>query len=193
MKIGILVGSNRKLSNTMGLAQWVKHHLNGASCEIFTPTTELLTTPINFVAPMAVKSPEFYEDKVIRDYAKSIASCDGFVFISPVYNHSYSGQFKVMIDHLFHEFGKKPVVVLSQGPSAASVALDEMVKLAKKYSMEIVGETAIKIPYEYVSTAQRIAHNYDPEESVDAFLKDHETGLQDLLRKLTEFQTAQIP
>lgn len=187
MKVGIIVGSNRKLSNTLGLANWVKYYLSTVSKEIqiFTPTDALLTTPVNFVAPMAVKSADDYELPVIQQYSKDISACDAFVFISPVYNHSYSGQFKAMIDHLFNEFANKPVVVIAQGPSAAPSALEAMVKLAKKYSMNVVAETSIKIPYHYVSTAQRVSHAFNPEDPTDSFLKEYETTLIENLNKLS--------
>lgn len=189
MKIGILVGSNRKLSNSIGLAQWVQHHLSSVAeeCQIFTPTNEILTAQTNFIPPMAIKTVEGYESQVIQKYSRDISSCDGFIFISPVYNHSYTGQFKIMMDHLFHEFANKPVLVIAQGPSAAQTALDGMVGLAKKYSMNVIGGTSIKIPYEYVSTSQRISHDFNPEAKIDEFLKDHET---DLVSNLTSLLAA---
>lgn len=51
-------------------------------------------------------------------WSKIISEADGFVFISPEYNHSYSPSLKNAIDFLSNEWTHKPVAFVSYGSLA---------------------------------------------------------------------------
>src|SRR5664279_6593272 len=48
-------------------------------------------------------------------WAKTIASFDGFVFVTPEYNHSTSGALKNAIDFLYAEWNNKAAGFVSYG------------------------------------------------------------------------------
>ncbi len=41
--------------------------------------------------------------------AEKVTSADGFIIVSPEYNHSFPGEMKMMLDMLYKEYAKKPV------------------------------------------------------------------------------------
>lgn len=59
-----------------------------------------------------------YSKPYTKKWAKIIAQADGFIFVTPEYNHSTSGAFKNAIDYLYHEWKYKPVSYLSYGSEA---------------------------------------------------------------------------
>ncbi|MGF7228702.1 MAG: NADPH-dependent FMN reductase [Candidatus Saccharibacteria bacterium] len=56
-----------------------------------------------------------------QDYAKAwtdaIDSADGFIFVTPEYNHSYPATLKNAIDYLYSEWAHKPAGFVSYGAS----------------------------------------------------------------------------
>jgi len=41
--------------------------------------------------------------------SEKIAKADGFIIVSPEYNHGYPGELKIMLDMLYEEYARKPV------------------------------------------------------------------------------------
>ena len=58
-----------------------------------------------------------YQNEHTRQWADKIASFDGFVFVTPEYNHSTSGVLKNAIDYLYAEWNNKAA---GFGPTARS-------------------------------------------------------------------------
>jgi NAD(P)H-dependent FMN reductase len=52
-----------------------------------------------------------------RGWADSVNAADGFVFVTPEYNHGYPAVLKNAIDHLFQEWAHKPAAIVSYGAS----------------------------------------------------------------------------
>jgi NAD(P)H-dependent FMN reductase len=59
-----------------------------------------------------------YENDHTKVWSTRIAEADGFVMISPEYNHSYSPSLKNAIDYLYAEWLHKPVAFASYGMHA---------------------------------------------------------------------------
>ncbi|MDQ3239603.1 MAG: NAD(P)H-dependent oxidoreductase [bacterium] len=59
-----------------------------------------------------------YQNEHTKNWSKIVADADGFVFVTPEYNHSYSAVLKNALDYLFVEWHYKPVVFLSYGSLA---------------------------------------------------------------------------
>lgn len=113
----------------------------------------VLAEPINAVPPLLINTVENaedinkYESEIIKEYSRKMQTTDYFIFLLPVYNHSYPGTFKIMMDHLFNEFKNKKVYILGYGPGSPNTCVEDAVKLAKKFGMEVVGTNVIKMSY----------------------------------------------
>ena len=116
-KIGIIVGSTRPgrfgvqparwlldLANRRGDAEYVLVDIDAAGLPIFDE-------PV----PPAMRQPLHGHTKA---WAATIEPLDGFVFITPEYNHSTSGALKNALDFIFHEWNDKPAAFLSYGSAA---------------------------------------------------------------------------
>lgn len=158
--ISIFVGSSRKISRGKDISNWVQFLINenfntnkNFQINEFTPTypINVLSEPINSIPPLAIntiKNPsdiEKYESDLIKDFSTKISNSNAFIFILPVYNHSYPGSFKIMIDHLFHEFSNKPVYIISYGHSSPSLCTIDTIKLLNKLKMNIITTSDIKL------------------------------------------------
>jgi NAD(P)H-dependent FMN reductase len=67
-----------------------------------------------------------YANEHTRAWADKIASFDGFVFVTPEYNHSTSGSLKNAIDFIYGEWNDKAAGVVSYGVSLGLRAAEHL-------------------------------------------------------------------
>jgi len=80
-------------------------------------------------------SREARED-VARGWARTIAAADGYVVVVPEYNHGYPAALKNALDHLFHEWRRKPIGFVSYGGLSGGVrAVEQLRQVAVELAM----------------------------------------------------------
>jgi NAD(P)H-dependent FMN reductase len=63
-----------------------------------------------------------------RDWANRVDNADGFIFITPEYNHGYPAPLKNASDHLYREWGHKPAAIVSYGGLAGGYRAAEQLR-----------------------------------------------------------------
>lgn len=56
-----------------------------------------------------------YVSKLGKKWAGKIGEADGYIIVTPEYNHGYSAVLKNALDYVYKEWNKKPVAFLSYG------------------------------------------------------------------------------
>jgi NAD(P)H-dependent FMN reductase len=51
------------------------------------------------------------EQETAKKYIQKVTAADGFIIVSPEYNHGYPGELKMMLDMAYKEYNKKPVAI----------------------------------------------------------------------------------
>ena len=59
-----------------------------------------------------------YFNPIVTKWAEEINSADGFIIVTPEYNHSFSAPLKNALDYLYKEWNGKPVAFVGYGYSA---------------------------------------------------------------------------
>jgi NAD(P)H-dependent FMN reductase len=67
-----------------------------------------------------------YQNPHTREWANVIAQFDGYIFVTPEYNHSTSGVLKNAIDYLFSEWNDKAMGVVSYGAVGGARAAEHL-------------------------------------------------------------------
>ena len=67
-----------------------------------------------------------YEQPHTKRWAEKIASFDGFVFVTPEYNHATSGALKNAIDFLYAEWNNKAAGFVSYGAAGGARAVEHL-------------------------------------------------------------------
>jgi NAD(P)H-dependent FMN reductase len=75
--------------------------------------------------------------------SEKIARADGFIIVTPEYNHSYPGELKMMLDMLYEQYAKKPVGIcgVSSGPMGGSRAVEQLRLVCIEFHMLPIRES----------------------------------------------------
>lgn len=131
LRIAVILGTVRKGRFSEKSAQWIleqaKKH-GGASYELL----DLRDYPMPFLSdetPPSQVTDGNYPNEMVRSWAQKIRNSDGFIIVSPEYNHGTSGVLKNAIDHIYAEWNNKPVAFVSHGSAAGGARAVEHLRL----------------------------------------------------------------
>jgi NAD(P)H-dependent FMN reductase len=127
LKVGIIVGSTRPGRKAAAVAQWLHVLLKSrkdAEFEI-VDIDEYKLPLLDEPAPPSLGQRTKPHTKA---WSAKIASFDGFIFVTPEYNHGISGALKNAIDFLFQEWNNKAAGFVGYG-SAGGVRAVESLRL----------------------------------------------------------------
>jgi NAD(P)H-dependent FMN reductase len=110
IRIGIILGSTRPGRNGEHVAKWVYDMALRRSDTEFE-----LVDLADYPLPHLDEKPGEYQKEDTRVWANKIASFDGFVIVSPEYNHCPPGVLMNAIDFLKAEWRNKAVGIVSYG------------------------------------------------------------------------------
>jgi NAD(P)H-dependent FMN reductase len=125
LKIAIITGSTRPGRSGHAVARWV-HELARPRADAHFELVDIadFNLPL-FDEPMppSIGKPTKPHTKA---WADTIASYDGFVFVTPEYNHSISGSLKNALDFLLREWNDKAAGFVSYGGAGGARAVEHL-------------------------------------------------------------------
>src|SRR5436853_5772440 len=125
LKIGIIIGSTRPGRNGEGVAKWVyeiakkRRDAEFELVDIKAFNLPLLDEP---VPPIMGQ----YSKPHTKAWAAKVGSFDGYVFVTPEYNHGVPGALKNAIDFLFREWNDKAAGFVSYGGAGGARAVEQL-------------------------------------------------------------------
>ncbi len=133
-RIGIILGSTRPNRNGEQVAKWVYEIASQRSDAEFE-LVDLRDYPLPHLDEPLPPSMGQYQNEHTRQWADKIASFDGFVFVTPEYNHSTSGVLKNAIDFLYAEWNNKAAGFVSYGAVGGARAAEHLRLVAAELQM----------------------------------------------------------
>ena len=133
-RIGIILGSTRPNRNGEQVARWVYDIASRRSDAEFE-LVDLRDYPLPHLDEPLPPSMGQYTNEHTRQWAAKIASFDGFVIVTPEYNHSTSGVLKNAIDYLYAEWNNKAVGFVSYGGVGGARAAEHLRLVAGELQM----------------------------------------------------------
>lgn len=118
-----------------------------------------------------------YESPLQEKWAKKINSADGFIIVTPEYNHGYSAVLKNAMDYLWFEWNAKPVTFISYGGLSGGIrAVEQLRQVAVELEM---------IPIRHQVIIQRIRSAFDENgklKDYDFFTKQLNSTVEALIK-----------
>ncbi len=121
IRIAVIVGSTRPARRSRMVAEWVHEiavrHLTARATVDLVDLAEYELPLLDEPVPAAFGE---YRHEHTRRWAAAVGSYDGFVFVTPEYNHAVPAALKNAIDFLFDEWQDKAPASPATGYTAAS-------------------------------------------------------------------------
>jgi NAD(P)H-dependent FMN reductase len=117
MNIQIIVGSTRHGRGTHKVAAWVDKTAQNIEGDVDFEVVDLK----DFDLPMFNESmpPQNNPNRELSDnvasWLEKLEEADGYIFVTPEYNHSIPASLKSAIDHIDFQIKQKPVAIVSHG------------------------------------------------------------------------------
>lgn len=124
-KIAIIIGSTRPGRNGESVARWVLEHAekrDGVEYELVDLAEWNLP---HLDEPMPAAAGQYANDHT-KAWAAKIAEFDGYLFVTPEYNHSTSGALKNAIDFVGSEWYNKAAGFVSYGVFGGARAVEHL-------------------------------------------------------------------
>jgi NAD(P)H-dependent FMN reductase len=114
VRIGIILGSTRPGRKGEAVAKWVHQHAAQRSDAEYE-LVDLADYELPLLDEPLPPSRGQYSKPHTKKWSAKVASLDGFVFVTPEYNHSFPGALKNALDFLYGEWLNKAAGFVSYG------------------------------------------------------------------------------
>lgn len=141
MNILIILASTREGRAGEKVARWVKEQAATRS-DFASELVDLRDWPLPFFTSATPPgSPDYRPEGLVQQWSEKIASADGFLVVTPEYNHGYPAALKNALDHLFREWNRKPVAFVSYGGAAGGArSVEQLRQVAVELAMAPIRE-----------------------------------------------------
>jgi NAD(P)H-dependent FMN reductase len=133
-RIGVILGSTRPGRRGEPVARWVMDEANRRTDAEFE-LVDLADYPLPHLDEPLPPSMGQYQNEHTRQWAATIGRFDGYIFVTPEYNHGTSGVLKNAIDFLYGEWTNKAMGVVSYGASGGVRAAEHLRLVAGELQM----------------------------------------------------------
>jgi NAD(P)H-dependent FMN reductase len=136
-RIAIIVGSTRPGRNGTAVAEWVHAYAQSRQdAEYELVDIEQFNLPL--LDEPVPASLGLYSKTHTKAWAATIASFDGFVFVTPEYNHSPSGALKNAVDYIYGEWNNKAAGFVGYGSVGGVRAVEQLRLIAAELQVATV-------------------------------------------------------
>jgi NAD(P)H-dependent FMN reductase len=125
IKIAVIVGSTRPGRKAPEVAQWVMD-IAGMRADAAFELVDIQDFDLPLLDEALPASQGKYAKPHTQAWAAAIAAFDGFVFVTPEYNHATSGALKNAIDFLYREWNNKAAGFVGYGSAGGARAIENL-------------------------------------------------------------------
>ncbi|WP_431877993.1 NADPH-dependent FMN reductase [Amycolatopsis sacchari] len=189
IRIAVVIGSTRPGRRGDQVARWVheraqKHAAAGAVTYELVDLAEVGLPLLDEPVPAAIGD---YRHEHTRRWSELVASFDGFVFVTPEYNHAMPAALKNAIDYLFTEWNDKAAAFVSYGFTGGVRAAEQLrLTLAEVKVAGVRSQVALNVFTDFTITDMTEPGTFTPADH-------HLPVLERMLDELTAWAGALAP
>jgi NAD(P)H-dependent FMN reductase len=136
-KIGIVIGSTRPTRFGDKPAAWI-HGIAGKRTDLDFELIDLRDYPLPLFNEPGSPAWGPIDNEVAQRWADKLAGLDGFILVTPEYNHGPSAVLKNALDYAYKEFVRKPVAFVGYGGVGGARAVEQLRLVAAELQMASV-------------------------------------------------------
>lgn len=124
-KIAVIIGSTRPGRNGEAVAKWV-FELASRRKDAAFELVDIADYDLPLLDEPVPPSQGKYSKEHTKRWSAKIAEFDGYVFVTPEYNHAPSGALKNALDFLYAEWNNKAAGFVSYGSAGGTRAVEQL-------------------------------------------------------------------
>jgi NAD(P)H-dependent FMN reductase len=136
-QIGIVIGSTRPTRFGERPAAWI-HGIARARTDLDFELIDLRDYPLPLFNEPGSPAWGPIKNEVAQRWAAKLAGLDGFILVTPEYNHGTSAVLKNALDYAYKEFVRKPVAFVGYGGVGGARAVEHLRLVAAELQMASV-------------------------------------------------------
>lgn len=179
MKIQIILGSTRSGRVIEPVGKWVASAAeNIADFEVELVDLADYDMPL-FNEPISPRfNPHREIDPKVKPFLDKLGAADGYVFITPEYNHSIPAVLKNAFDYITFEIQKKPAAIVSYGTVGGARAAEHLKAILVEGKAAVVPEaTTLMNPTDALDTegklkGELLANPWGPQTALSTTLSE---------------------
>ncbi len=146
LKIQVIIGSTRPNRFSEKPAQWIYEEAKKKQ-DVQIELLDLRDYPMPYYnEPMSpTRLKDNYSDEMVKKWVEKVGEADGYIIVSPEYNHGYPAVLKNALDYPYYEWNKKAVGFVAYGNVGGARAVEQLRQVAIELQMAPI-KTAIHIP-----------------------------------------------
>lgn len=177
IKLGIIIGSTRPGRKAEAVARWVQEKA-GERADAKLELIDIADYNLPLLDEANPPSMGKYEHAHTKKWASVIAGYDGFVFVTPEYNHGTSGALKNALDFLYAEWNNKAAGFVSYGSAGGTRAVEQLrLTMAELQIADVRAQVTFSIFTDFENGALKAN-------------AQHEKSLKAMLDQLTKWSSA---
>lgn len=189
MKLAIVTGTSRPGRLTPRQSQWIVSTANEME-DVEAEHVDIKDYPMPFInEPISPRyNPSREIDPAVQKWLDKVNEFDAYIFVTPEYNHSITGELKNAFDYLTWELKRKPTAIASHGTvggARAAMHLKEI--LSEAQSLPIPQSSAV------AHMSDLIDENGELAEEAKSNPYGPQTQLQTMLDELKWYSDALAP
>ncbi len=150
-KIAVIIGSTRPTRSGDKVADWFIRQVPHDSGLDFT-LVDLNEINLPFLDESKPPMLGEYTKEHTKKWSKLIDGFDGFVIVTPEYNHGYPASLKNALDFLYKEWLDKPVAFVSYGVTGGFRAVEQLRQVVVNLGMRQVNiQIAVHTPWNAIT------------------------------------------
>jgi NAD(P)H-dependent FMN reductase len=139
LKLAIVTGSTRPNRKAEAVAQWVHEIAKKRSdANVELELVDIATFELPLLDEPSPPSTGKYEKEHTKRWSAKVDSFDGFVFVTPEYNHGTSAALKNALDFVYREWNNKAAGFVSYGSAGGVRAVEHLRLVAAELQMATV-------------------------------------------------------
>ncbi len=183
-KVLIIVASTRPGRIGRPIADWFHGQARQARSDVHFELVDLADWNLPLLDEPIPPKAHLYQHEHTQRWSAKIAEGDGYIFVTPEYNHGYPASLKNALDYLYQEWNGKPVAFVSYGMRGGRMAVGQLHQVVDELKMRPLDE-GVAIVFEHNMFDER--HQLvDPERSLSKYVGQARALVESLAHALQE-------
>ena len=128
--IQVIIGSTRPGRAGKAIGEWFFKQLDEKKYNATFELVDLADFNLPLLDESNLPAMQKYSQDHTKKWAEKIAQADGYIIVTPEYNHSMPAALKNSIDYLFMEWKYKPMAYVSYGAVGGIRAVEQLINTA---------------------------------------------------------------